>query len=160
MEDLSDDAGDAAAQRFFAEYLDLLPTRVSKVIGGLTSGDVVASRDALVSMRVTSATAGAVRMEHYCRQLEARLAVRELPDAAAVLAWMSKASRLILHEAGASLGPLSATPRLLGSASIVVDQQSPGLASSDRTGEACPGPVFRLRLSGSEDDDLTRVGAD
>ena len=108
LEDLSDDAGDAAAQRFFAEYLDF----------------------------------------------------RELPDAAAVLAWMSMASRLILHKAGTSLGPLSATPRLLGSASIVVDQQSPGLASSDRNGEACPGPVFRLRQPGSEDEDMTRVGAD
>ncbi|MBT2522383.1 Hpt domain-containing protein [Arthrobacter sp. ISL-28] len=97
---LVDDAGDTAAQRFFSEYLDLLPARVSKVIGGLTSSDVAASRDAVVSLKVTSAMAGAVRMEHYCRQLEERLAARRLPDAAAVLIGMSKTSRLILHEGG------------------------------------------------------------
>ena len=97
---LADDAGDTAAQRFFSEYLDLLPTRVSRVIGGLTSSDVEASREAVVSLKVTSAMAGAVRMEHYCRQLEDRLAVRRLPDAAAVLVRMSKTSRLTLHEGG------------------------------------------------------------
>ncbi|WP_157372508.1 hypothetical protein [Arthrobacter sp. Soil736] len=97
---LADDAGDTAAQRFLAEYLDLLPSRVSKVIGSLTSSDVGASRDAVVSLMATSAMAGAVRMEHYCRQLEDRLADRRLPDAAAVLVEMSKTSRLILREGG------------------------------------------------------------
>lgn len=78
----ADDAGDTAAQRFFAAYLDLLLSRVSKIIGNLTSSDAGASREAVVSLNVTSAMAGAVRMEHYCRQVEDRLAVRRLPDAA------------------------------------------------------------------------------
>lgn len=97
---LADEAGDTAAQRFLAEYLDMLPSRVSKVIVGLTGSDVLNAREAVVSLKVTSAMAGAVRMEHYCRQLEDGLAVRKLPDAAAVLVGMSKASRLILDEAG------------------------------------------------------------
>lgn len=90
----ADDPGDTAAQRFFAAYLVLLLSRVSKIIGNLTSSDAGASREAVVSLKVTSAMAGAVRMEHYCRQVEDRLAVRRLPDAAAVLVEMSKTPRL------------------------------------------------------------------
>jgi HPt (histidine-containing phosphotransfer) domain-containing protein len=97
---LAEDAGDGVAQRFIEEFLDLLPARVSRVVRCLSSSDLAASRDAVVSLRVTSAMAGALRMEHYCRQLEDALANRALPDAAAVLLGMSKTSRLILHEAG------------------------------------------------------------
>jgi HPt (histidine-containing phosphotransfer) domain-containing protein len=96
--DLADHADARAAQRFLADYLDLLPSRVAKVIGCLSSSDVKASRDAVVSLKVTSAMTGAVRMERYCRELEDRLAAGRLPDAAAVLVVMSKTSRLILHE--------------------------------------------------------------
>lgn len=96
--DLADHADARAAQRFLAEYLDLLPSRVSKVVGCLSSSDVKASRDAVVSLKVSSAMAGAVRMERYCRELDVKLAAGQLPDAAAVLVVMSKTSRLILHE--------------------------------------------------------------
>lgn len=97
---LAEDAGDTAAHRFFEEYLDLLPSRVSRVVRGLTDADRAASLEAVVSLKVTSAMAGAMRMERYCRQLEDALAVRGLPDAAAVLVGLSKTTRLILHEGG------------------------------------------------------------
>lgn len=110
---LADQVGDNAAQRFFTEYVDRLPARVSRIIRGLGSGDLEASRDAVVSLKVSSATAGAVRMEHYCRGLEERLAAQLMPDLAAALLEMSKISRLILQDvppdSGCSPG-LAATP--------------------------------------------------
>lgn len=98
---LADDAGDTAAHRFIEEYLDLLPSRVSRVVRGMTDADLSAFLDAVVSLKVTSAMAGARRMERYCRQLEdAGLADRALPDAAAVFAGLSATSGLILSAAG------------------------------------------------------------
>lgn len=107
LKSLVDVAGDGAAQRFLAEYLDLLPSRVSMVIGGLSSRDMKASMEAVVTLKVSSAMAGAVRMEHYCRELEDSLAAREVPDAAKVLMGMSRTSRLTLqdvHRAGMKPG--------------------------------------------------------
>jgi HPt (histidine-containing phosphotransfer) domain-containing protein len=95
---LADEAGDAVAQRFLVEYLNLLPARVSRVIGGLSSSDVESSRDAVVSLKVSSAMAGATRMEHYCLELEDRLTARTMPDAAAALLSMSRISRLLLQD--------------------------------------------------------------
>jgi HPt (histidine-containing phosphotransfer) domain-containing protein len=80
--------------------LELLPFRVSKVIGGLTRSDVASAKDAVVSLKVTSAMVGAVRLEDYCRQLEDILADRKLPDAASVFVGMTKTSRLIAHAGG------------------------------------------------------------
>lgn len=96
---LCNEAGDTVAQRFFTEYLNLLPTRVSRVIGGLSSSDLEASKEAVASLKVSSAMAGATRMEHYCRELEAGLAARRVPDAADSLLSMSRISRLILQDA-------------------------------------------------------------
>lgn len=97
---LAEDAGDTAAHRFFEEYLDLLPSRVWRVVCGLTDAEPADFLEAVVSLKVASAMAGAIRMEHYCRQLEDALADRALPDAAAVLEVMSTTSGLILHEGG------------------------------------------------------------
>lgn len=107
--ELTDEAGETAARRFFAEYLDLLPSRVARVIRGLSSSDAEVSRGAVVSLRVTSAMAGAVRMEHYCRELEDRLGARMMPDAAGVLSGMSRASKMILQE-GAHLACTEVSP--------------------------------------------------
>jgi hypothetical protein len=95
---LIDQAGETAAQRFFDEYLDRLPCRVSRVAGCLSSSNVEADKEAAASLKVTSAMAGAIRREHYCRDLEDTLAARKVPDAAAVLIRLSRTSRLFLHE--------------------------------------------------------------
>lgn len=76
---LADQTGDAAAHRSHTEYLNLLPTRVSAVVGCLGRNDVEASKDAVVSLKVSSVMAGAVRMEHYCRELEETLLPRVCP---------------------------------------------------------------------------------
>lgn len=90
--------GETSAQRFLAEYLEMLPSRVTRVIRCLRSSDVEASKDAVVSLKVTSAMAGAVRMARYCGELEDTLAAQRVPDAAAVLVGMSKTSRLYIRQ--------------------------------------------------------------
>lgn len=97
---LAGDAGDTAAQRFFEEYRDMLPSRVTRIVRGLTSSDLEASEDAVLSLKVTSAMAGATRMERYCRDLQDALAAGVLPDATEVLIRMSKTARLILRMGG------------------------------------------------------------
>lgn len=95
---LTDHTGDTAAQRFLTEYLEMLPSRVSRVAGCLSSSNVEAAKEAVVSLKVTSAMAGAVRMERYCHDLEDTLAAQRIPDAAAVLVGMSRASRLYIRQ--------------------------------------------------------------
>lgn len=94
---LTDHTGDTAAQRFLTKYLEMLPSRVSSVAGCLSS-NVEAAKEAVVSLKVTSAMAGAVRMERYCHDLEDTLADRRIPDAAAVLVGMSRTSRLYIRQ--------------------------------------------------------------
>lgn len=91
-------AGDALAKRFFRQYLDQLPTRVSLIIRSLTRGHVTDFEDAVVNLKITSALAGAVRMEHYCRELQNELAAGSIPDLADVFVGMSRTAKLI-HEA-------------------------------------------------------------
>lgn len=91
--------GDKLAQRFFRQYLDQLPPRVSTIIRSLIRGHAAAFEDAVVNLKVTSALAGAVRMEHYCRELQNELAAGSFPDLADVFVGMSKTAKLIYEAA-------------------------------------------------------------
>lgn len=71
---------------------------MSRVAGCLISNNVEAAKEAVMSLNVTSAMAGAVRMARYCHDLEDTLAAQRIPDAAAVLVGMSKTSRLYIRQ--------------------------------------------------------------
>lgn len=77
---LADETGDMTAQRFLDEYLGLLPRRQDRIIRELADGDVGKAMDAILSLRTTSAMAGAVRLSSYCQYLQDELALGNIAD--------------------------------------------------------------------------------
>ncbi|MCU1517879.1 MAG: hypothetical protein JWQ75_2600 [Pseudarthrobacter sp.] len=73
----------AAALRFLAGYLGLLPGRISRIQESLRELDREASMDAVLSLKITSAMAGALEAEATCRDLESLIRDHRLDEAAA-----------------------------------------------------------------------------
>jgi len=96
---LADEANPGVAQAFFDDYLQLLPVRAATILRGLASEDQADAIEGLVSLRVSSAMAGALRLEGYCRKLEHVLKHGHRPDPAAVKAVLFANIRLLVREA-------------------------------------------------------------
>ncbi|KRE54786.1 hypothetical protein ASG92_24545 [Arthrobacter sp. Soil736] len=75
LQDLADALTPAAAERYAADYLGLLPARVERIVRALNSQDRDAAMDAALSLKVSSAMIGALRMEHIGVRLEKALAM-------------------------------------------------------------------------------------
>jgi hypothetical protein len=97
---LVEQAGSDVAQGFFDDYLQLLPVRSDNILRGLAAEELKPVRDAVVSLKVASAMAGALRLEGYSGELERQLVSGSRPDASAVKAALFSNIRLILREAG------------------------------------------------------------
>jgi hypothetical protein len=99
LRSLADEAGTTAAQTFMDEYLQMLPVRAAKILRGLASHDPDSAAEPLVSLRASSAMAGALRLEGYCRDLERALNRGHRPDPKAVKAVLFANIRLLVREA-------------------------------------------------------------
>lgn len=99
LQDLRDEAGEDAAQKFMEEYLVMLPVRAAKIFKGLTRGDSETTLEALISLRVSSGMAGAQRLEAYCANLETALKHGHNPDMTAVKAVLFANIRQVVREA-------------------------------------------------------------
>jgi hypothetical protein len=99
---LAEEAGAPAAEKFLEDYLDLLPARSAAIIDGLNSEDREKTLDALVSLGVSSAMAGASRVEDHARNLQQQVQSGHWPSAAAAMALLSHA---ILQIADAAVRP-------------------------------------------------------
>lgn len=95
---LTEQAGRAVAERFFNDYLDLLPARSASIIAGLAAEDREKTLDAVVSLKVSSAMAGALQMEESSRALEHQLHVGDWSNAKTVRAELSRNILRILSE--------------------------------------------------------------
>ncbi|KRE61762.1 hypothetical protein ASG92_20440 [Arthrobacter sp. Soil736] len=95
---LTEQAGRAVAERFFNDYLDLLPARSASIVAGLAAEDRGRTLDAVVSLRVTSAMAGALQMEESSRALERQLHVGDWSDAKTVREELSRNILRIVSE--------------------------------------------------------------
>lgn len=72
------------SRRFVEEYLLMLPTRAAKIFNSLTGTDPEPANEALISLRVTSAMAGALRLRTFCCDLKRALKRGESPAAVSV----------------------------------------------------------------------------
>ncbi|MDP9694394.1 UNVERIFIED_ORG: hypothetical protein J2X79_001949 [Arthrobacter globiformis] len=66
---LAEHVGNPAAESFLATYLDMLPGRLERIVQALETRDAEEAMDAVMSLKVTSAMAGARHLEHECAQL-------------------------------------------------------------------------------------------
>lgn len=73
--DLADALTPEAAERYATDYLGLLPARVARIVRALDIQDRDAAMDAVLSLKVSSAMIGALRMEHIGVRLENALAM-------------------------------------------------------------------------------------
>ncbi|MFE4542233.1 hypothetical protein [Arthrobacter sp. NPDC056727] len=111
LQDLADDAGEAAAQAFMEDYLLLLFARTSRILHALAANDTEESLDALLSLRTSSEIAGAIRLASYCRVLETRLKTGQESDLATVRAELPTLIRALIREASRR-GHLPSRPRV------------------------------------------------
>ncbi|MCZ2404829.1 hypothetical protein IV498_17015 [Paenarthrobacter sp. Z7-10] len=65
------------AVSFMASYLEMLPSRIARILAAVLSGDPESSMDAVLSLRVSSGMSGACRLEQNCRELETALRASE-----------------------------------------------------------------------------------
>lgn len=74
MASLSEETqNDDAVQRFMSTFLALLPGRVSRILHALRAQDSAVAMDAVLSLKITSAMIGALRMEQLCHCIETAL---------------------------------------------------------------------------------------
>ncbi|MDQ0865586.1 Hpt domain-containing protein [Arthrobacter globiformis] len=97
---LSAEVGPAFAEAFIDDYLQMLPERASKILRALAGGDPRMAADAVVSLRATSAMAGALRLERCCKELESRIRRGQRLEPDAVRAVLYANIRLLVREAG------------------------------------------------------------
>lgn len=95
---LADQAGEKAARGFLSDYLHMLPARTARIADVLAKRDFNGGMDAVLSLKVTSSMTGAVRLEHYCGQLEQLLTLGHLPEAESVRTELSGVASLLLRE--------------------------------------------------------------
>ncbi|MCU1548563.1 MAG: hypothetical protein JWO29_1514 [Arthrobacter sp.] len=111
------------ALRFLADFLDLLPRRIDRILRGLREWDAKQTTDALVSLRVTSSMVGAVDAEAQCRSIETLLRTGRFELA-------SEAGK-DLHQTVASL--IAAAPDLLLDARLAVRRSTVPRPDEDAT---------------------------
>jgi HPt (histidine-containing phosphotransfer) domain-containing protein len=71
VRDLADETDSPRiALQFLSDYLDMLPRRLQRILLGLHEGDVGTSMDAILSLKIASAMAGAFDIETRCHGLE------------------------------------------------------------------------------------------
>jgi HPt (histidine-containing phosphotransfer) domain-containing protein len=99
LQALANEVGPAFAQAFIDDFLQMLPGRAAKILHGLAGGDLRAARDAVVSLKATSAMAGALRLERCCQELELRIRRGQRLDPLAVKAVLYANIRLLVREA-------------------------------------------------------------
>lgn len=99
LQTLANEVGPAFAQAFIDDFLQMLPGRAAKILHGLAGGDLRAARDAVVSLRATSAMAGALRLERCCQELELRIRRGQRLDPLGVKAVLYANIRLLVREA-------------------------------------------------------------
>lgn len=99
FQELVEDAGEAVARAFMEEYFRILPVRAAKIFKGLSGKDLEPTLEALISLKVSSAMAGALRLEDYCRTLESALKDGHDPDTSTVRAVLFANIRLVIREA-------------------------------------------------------------
>jgi hypothetical protein len=99
---LAEQAGPRAAEKFLEDYLNLLPARSAAIIDGLSSEDREKTLDALISLGVSSAMAGASRVEDHARNLQRQVQSGHWPSATAAKAFLSQA---ILQVTAAAVSP-------------------------------------------------------
>lgn len=76
LQELADELGDSTpALGFLANYLSMLPDRMLNISSGLCGHDSVASMDAILSLKISSAMVGALETEERCKVIE--LMIRE-----------------------------------------------------------------------------------
>lgn len=78
--ELAHQAGEITTQRFLHDYLGLLPRRQERILEELANGDVEEAMDAILSLRVTSAMVGALRLSAYCQHLQDQLTRGNIAD--------------------------------------------------------------------------------
>lgn len=81
---LAEQVGVPVAKKFLEDYVNLLPLRSAAVFEGLDSEDMEKALDALISLKVSSAIAGASQMEDSARELQHRVQAGRWPEAATV----------------------------------------------------------------------------
>jgi HPt (histidine-containing phosphotransfer) domain-containing protein len=96
---LKEEAGDAAARAFMEEYLLTLIARAVRIVTAFAHRDAEACLDAVLSLRTSSEMAGAVRLAHYCRDVETALKTGQRLDAKTVRAGLSGRIRHVILEA-------------------------------------------------------------
>lgn len=99
---LAEEAGARVAEKFLQDYLGLLPARAAAIVDGLTAQDREKTLDALVSLGVSSAMAGASRVEDHARNLQRQVHSGHWPSATAAKALLSQA---ILQITDAAVSP-------------------------------------------------------
>jgi HPt (histidine-containing phosphotransfer) domain-containing protein len=97
---LAAEVGSAFAEAFIDDYLQMLPERASKILRALAGGDPRMAADAVVSLKATSAMAGARRLERCCKELESRIRRGQRLEPDAVRAVLYANIRLLVREAG------------------------------------------------------------
>ena len=97
---LATEVGPAFAEAFMDDYLQMLPERASKILRALAGGDARIAADAVVSLRATSAMAGALRLERCCKELESRIRRGQRLEPDAIRAVLYANIRLLVREAG------------------------------------------------------------
>lgn len=112
---LDDEAGGSASRRFVEEYLLMLPTRAARILKGLAGEDPELASQALISLRVTSAMVGALRLEGLCADLERALARGHNLSTVCVKTVLFSNIRLVVH-AAAGQGYFPAHPQPAGTA--------------------------------------------
>ncbi|MBT2550981.1 hypothetical protein [Arthrobacter sp. ISL-65] len=99
LQDLKDDAGEAAAQAFIEDYLLLLLARGLKIFKTLRRGDPAERLDAVLSLRASSEMVGAVRLAAYCCDIEKALKNGQSPDVGSVQKELSTQICNVIREA-------------------------------------------------------------
>lgn len=96
---LEDEAGEGASRRFVEEYLLMLPARAARILRGLGGEDPETVSRALISLRVTSAMVGALRLEWFCADLERALEGGQSTSPVSVKTALFANIRLVVHAA-------------------------------------------------------------
>lgn len=97
---LAEQTSQQMAQSFLENYVQLLPTRVAKIVSTLDGEDLEPALDAVVSLKVTSAMTGALRLEAYTCDLQRQLELCGRADSSSVNAELLTHIARIAREEG------------------------------------------------------------
>ncbi|VXB77250.1 Hpt domain-containing protein [Arthrobacter sp. 9AX] len=124
IQTLADETDSGIALQFLSDYLEMLPARLQRIFTGLNGRDIEASLDAILSLKIASAMAGAFDTEAYCRGIEALVRAGQFPQA------LERAQGLAANV----LCLISSTPAVLASARDGLDCVRAGTAPAGRNG--------------------------